>query len=86
MSDSESGSSASSRRSSPPRQSKKKSAKLTKRPAAQDPAEKGDNWDFTPPAGSTLLEENPDLGDFDWDAVKNNEDLELWLVRLPDSV
>jgi len=86
MPDSDSSSSASSRHSSPELHSKKKGAKLAKRPAAQDPAEKGDNWDFTPPAGSILLEDNPDLGDFDWDAVKNNDDLELWLVRVPDSV
>ena len=44
------------------------------------------NWAFAPPPGFTLLEEDADAGDFDWDKINDDEDLELCLIRLPDSV
>lgn len=43
-------------------------------------------WDYVPPEGTVLLDHGVDSGDFDWDAVKDDDDLELWLVRVPDSV
>jgi hypothetical protein len=39
-----------------------------------------------PLAGSTLLEEDVDAGEFDWDKINDDEDLELCLIRVPDSV
>ena len=27
-----------------------------------------------------------DTGEFDWDSVKDGEDIELWLIRVPNSV
>ncbi|KAF5386640.1 hypothetical protein D9615_002039 [Tricholomella constricta] len=44
------------------------------------------NWDYKPPADVSLLQNTADAGEFDWDAVANNDDLELWLVRVPESV
>ena len=45
------------------------------------------NWAFAPPPGSTLLEEeHVDAGEFDWDKINDDEDLELCLIRVPDSV
>lgn len=44
------------------------------------------NWAFAPPSGSTLLEEDVDAGEFDWDKINDDEDLELCLIRVPESV
>lgn len=44
------------------------------------------DWEYKPPPGSVLLENTVDAGEFDWDAINNDEDVELWLIRVPDSV
>ncbi|TFK31974.1 hypothetical protein BDQ12DRAFT_639357 [Crucibulum laeve] len=44
------------------------------------------NWAYQPPQGTVLVEDDVDAGEFDWDVIKQNEDLELWLIRVPDSV
>jgi hypothetical protein len=45
------------------------------------------NWDYKPPKGAVLIDcEEEDAGQFDWDAVKNNEEVELCLIRIPKSV
>ncbi|KAF8061749.1 hypothetical protein FPV67DRAFT_1510175 [Lyophyllum atratum] len=44
------------------------------------------HWDYKPPAGATLLQNVGDAGEFDWDALANDDDLELWLIRVPESV
>jgi hypothetical protein len=44
------------------------------------------NWAYKPPQGVVLLDRVIDSGEFDWDAVNNNDDLELWLIRVPDGV
>lgn len=48
------------------------------------------NWAYKPPPGVVLLDTSSSqaqsAGDFDWDAVANNPDLELWLIRVPDAV
>ena len=50
------------------------------------------NAGFEPPQGAVLIS-GPDggagaieRGEFDWDSVKNDKDVELWLVRVPNSV
>jgi hypothetical protein len=43
------------------------------------------NWAYKPPAGAVLIEEDVDAGEFDWDKV-NGDDVELWLIRVPESV
>ncbi|KZP13805.1 hypothetical protein FIBSPDRAFT_1049185 [Athelia psychrophila] len=67
----------------------KKKTKISKPVAANpDGKDEGTNpeWDYVPPEDTVLLDHDVDSGDFDWDAVKDNDDLELWLVRVPDSV
>ncbi|KAJ7765762.1 hypothetical protein B0H16DRAFT_1524299 [Mycena metata] len=44
------------------------------------------DWAYTPPANTHRLDDSADLGEFDWDALNGNDDLELWLVRIPDGV
>ncbi|KAK7024045.1 hypothetical protein R3P38DRAFT_2956223, partial [Favolaschia claudopus] len=44
------------------------------------------HWAYSPPTKSVRLEESADMGEFDWDALKDNPDLELWLVRIPEGV
>ncbi|KAG5351048.1 hypothetical protein C0989_008181 [Termitomyces sp. Mn162] len=44
------------------------------------------NWDYKPPPGVTLLQDVGDAGEFDWDAVANDNDTELWLIRVPESI
>ena len=44
------------------------------------------NWEYKPPIGVTLLEDTTDAGEFDWDALANDNDTELWLIRVPESV
>ncbi|KAJ3505670.1 hypothetical protein NMY22_g17502 [Coprinellus aureogranulatus] len=80
MSDSESA--ASSSRSPSPALKKSKSKTKSKdangKNEGTDPA-----WEFQPPPGRFLLEDSFDVGEFDWENVKNNEDLELVAIRVP---
>ena len=47
---------------------------------------------FEPPLGSVLMGGPDDdageteAGEFDWDSVRDDEDIELWLIRVPNSV
>ena len=47
---------------------------------------------FQPPRGAVLVggpDDTPgiiDMGEFDWNSIKDDKDIELWLVRIPDSV
>lgn len=47
-------------------------------------------WEYKPPAKFTSVHDTKDLdfefGEFDWDEVKKEEGVELWLVRVPESV
>ncbi|KAF9480892.1 hypothetical protein BDN70DRAFT_856166 [Pholiota conissans] len=44
------------------------------------------NWAYAPPSDRVCITEDVDAEEFDWDAVKNDDDVELWLIRVPDSV
>jgi hypothetical protein len=46
------------------------------------------NPPFKAPPGYSLLDADSigDGGEFDWDAINNNPNLELWLMRIPNSV
>lgn len=59
-------------------------------PAAQSTAIQGpeDNphWAYTPPEGARLVDHNVDAEEFDWDSVKADDDLELWVIRAPADV
>lgn len=83
MSDSESAASSSRSPSPAPKQSKSK----TKSKDAHGKNEGTDpKWEFQPPPGRFLLEDSFDAAEFDWDNVKNNEDLELVVIRVPNGV
>ena len=41
---------------------------------------------YQPPEGAVLLQYEVDSSDFDWDSIRDDDDLELWALRVPDSV
>ena len=41
---------------------------------------------YQPPQGSVLLTEFIESPEFDYDTLKNDEDLELWVIRVPENV
>ncbi|KAI0042836.1 hypothetical protein FA95DRAFT_1524893, partial [Auriscalpium vulgare] len=41
---------------------------------------------YQPPAGAEPVDYDVDFGEFDYDAVKADEDAELWLVRVPNNI
>ncbi|KAF9464532.1 hypothetical protein BDZ94DRAFT_1190812 [Collybia nuda] len=43
-------------------------------------------WAYKPPENFRGLENTTDAGAFDWDMVEGDEDVELWLIRVPESV
>ncbi|KAG5639188.1 hypothetical protein H0H81_006092 [Sphagnurus paluster] len=44
------------------------------------------NWEYKPPPGVGLLQNTSDAGELEWETVANDEDLELWVIRIPDSI
>ncbi|KAF9036886.1 hypothetical protein BJ165DRAFT_1506698 [Panaeolus papilionaceus] len=50
------------------------------------------NWDYTPPPSAVLIKEDADTldkmdaGEFDWDRINEDEELELWVVRVPEAI
>ncbi|KAG6907512.1 hypothetical protein DXG01_008601 [Tephrocybe rancida] len=89
MSSSDSSSSSSEReKTPPPKKSKVKgSKKAVPGPSGSGKNEGPDpNWDYKPPAGVTLLQDATDAGGFDWDAIANDDDIELCLIRVPESI
>ena len=44
------------------------------------------NWDYKPPDGYALMKHKVEKGEFDWDAINNDDNLEVWVVRVPDGV
>ena len=47
----------------------------------------GTSWEYKPPEGAVLTNtRDEDAGEFDWDAVNDDSDVELWLIRVPESV
>jgi hypothetical protein len=43
-------------------------------------------WAYQPPEDAVLMDHEVDCGELDWDAVRDNENLELWVVRVPEKV
>ena len=68
--------------------STKKKTKPTPVVATDHGKNEGDNphWAYEPPKGARLLDHAVDAGQFEWDAIKDDEDTEIWLIRVPDSV
>ena len=73
-------------------QKKTKKTKKKSKPAAvvtpDDPKNEGDDphWAYEPPEGAVLLDHAVDVGAFEWDAIKDDDDVDIWLIRVPDSV
>ncbi|KIJ63359.1 hypothetical protein HYDPIDRAFT_29611 [Hydnomerulius pinastri MD-312] len=44
------------------------------------------HWAYQPPAGAVLLDHAVEPEEFDWDMVKDDDDTEIWLIRVPDSI
>ncbi|KXN83230.1 hypothetical protein AN958_01681 [Leucoagaricus sp. SymC.cos] len=44
------------------------------------------NWAYQPPPGAKPITTVEDNGEFDWDAVKEDDDVEVWVMRVPDNV
>ncbi|KAG0699010.1 hypothetical protein DFH29DRAFT_67817 [Suillus ampliporus] len=44
------------------------------------------HWAYQPPPGAKLFDHSFENETFDWDSVKKDGDLELWLIRVPDSI
>lgn len=44
------------------------------------------NWAYQPPDGMMVLDTSQVDEDFDWDSLKDDEDKELWIVRIPEGV
>ncbi|CAK5264004.1 unnamed protein product [Mycena citricolor] len=72
---------------------KASSSKAAQKAKSKAPADKGNrnegsdpHWTYQPPAKSVRLEKSADVGSFSWDELNGNDDLELWLVRIPDGV
>lgn len=69
---------------------KKPDLKGKKKIAPAEPGNEGidqSNWDYTPPEGAVLLDfKEEDAGQFDWDAVNGDENVEIWLIRIPEAV
>ncbi|KAJ6457062.1 hypothetical protein C8R47DRAFT_1060289 [Mycena vitilis] len=74
----------------PAKTSKSKAAEKAKSSAKQKSSGRNEgadpHWAYEPPKKSVRLDESADVGDFDWDALRGNPDLELWLVRIPEGV
>ncbi|KAG2139061.1 hypothetical protein DEU56DRAFT_801560 [Suillus clintonianus] len=44
------------------------------------------NWAYKPPPGSKVFDHSFEADTFDWDSVRDDNDIEIWLIRAPDSV
>ena len=71
-----------------------KSGKKQRRKSTTTPAvipsfhDSDDDLSYEPPPGAVLIDTANDgnVDEFDWDELKNNEDLELWVMRIPNTV
>jgi hypothetical protein len=67
------------------RQQKRKESK-TGRVALAINAGENSNWAYVPPPGFTVVDHGVDCAELDWDAIRDDEDTELWLVKAPEEV
>lgn len=45
------------------------------------------NWEYQPPPDTEPIDlTGEEYGEFDWDAVNEDEDVEIWVMRVPESV
>lgn len=78
-----------------PRPSKHKLKEKSKKKSKSQPVtvdghgkNEGENphWAYKPPPGSHFFDNVPETDTFDWDSVQKDDDIEIWLIRVPDSV
>ncbi|KAH9948141.1 hypothetical protein B0H21DRAFT_690642 [Amylocystis lapponica] len=73
-----------------PKKSKKKSKEKGKKKSTVDTQAKNEgtnpDWAYKPPEGTALLDHGVDTAEFDWDAVKEDDNLEMWIVRVPEGI
>ncbi|OAX36015.1 hypothetical protein K503DRAFT_867883 [Rhizopogon vinicolor AM-OR11-026] len=78
-----------------PRPSKNKIKEKSKKKSKPQPVvvtdsgkNEGQNphWAYKPPPGSELFDHSFQGETFDWDSIKKDDDLEIWLIRVPDSI
>ena len=92
MSSSRSSSSSPEPEIAPAKSKKSKDGKKKKQQATMDVDQHGRNegdtpdWDYKPPDGFALMKHKVDESDFDWDAIHNDDNLELWVVRVSEGV
>ncbi|EIN07967.1 hypothetical protein PUNSTDRAFT_104136 [Punctularia strigosozonata HHB-11173 SS5] len=43
-------------------------------------------WAYEPPKDAEVMDHDVDCENLDWDAIRDDENLELWLVRVPERV
>lgn len=67
------------------KKAKPKSVRVAPDVQARDEGE-NPHWKLQPPPNYVLADHSADCGGFDWDAVENDEDVEVWLVRMPSKV
>lgn len=60
---------------------KGKAREISPRNEGEDP-----HWDYEPLPGFSPLENVVDTEEFEWDAMNNDDDCELWLIRVPEGV
>ena len=75
-------------RKSPAKTSKKPVAGSSKATSSAHGKNEGTdpNHDYQPPQGAVPVDLDVDTGEFDWDALKDDDDLELWVIRVPQGV
>ena len=74
------------------KKSRDKSQKVKHAHPAAEPDKHGRNEGedaslaYKPPEGYVLMKHSAEETEFDWDAINNDDNLELWVVRVPDGV
>ncbi|KAI1791508.1 hypothetical protein LXA43DRAFT_418798 [Ganoderma leucocontextum] len=74
------------------KKSKEKSKKVKIAHPAAEPEKHGRNegedasLPYKPPEGYVLMKHGAEETEFDWDAINNDDNLELWVLRVPDGL
>ncbi|KAH8100291.1 DNA-directed RNA polymerase I subunit RPA34.5-domain-containing protein [Cristinia sonorae] len=74
---------SSTKKSSASKQKEKRATEVT-----SEPRNEGTNpkWNYEPPKGAVLANHDVDPEEFDYDALKGDDNLELWIIRVPKGV
>ncbi|KAI0345036.1 hypothetical protein BDW22DRAFT_1325995 [Trametopsis cervina] len=64
---------------------KRKAPAVVVTPHGKNEGENPD-WAYKPPPGAVLASPSEDADEFDWEALQDNEDIELWIMRVPEGI